>query len=95
MSDSNRLTDLAERLRDKAFKRCGPTMEAVHTKTDEWKAADAIDALMAALKPFDEMLQRDFSIMSDDGRYNDDFTAKVLMRLGDLRAARAALGEKK
>jgi hypothetical protein len=51
--------------------------------------------LRTALKPFDEMLQRDFSIMADDERYDDDFTATVLMRLGDLRAARAAyLGEK-
>jgi len=54
-----------------------------------------IAELEAALKPFDEMLQRDFSIMADDERYDDDFTATVLMRLGDLRAARAAyLGEK-
>lgn len=44
------LADLVERLRDKAFKRCGPTMEAVHTKTDEWLAADAIEELMAALQ---------------------------------------------
>jgi len=62
------------------------------------EAADVIEAqakriaeLEAALKPFDEMLQRDFSIMSDDERYDDDFTAKVLMRLGDLRAARKVL----
>jgi uncharacterized coiled-coil protein SlyX len=50
--------------------------------------------LEAALKPFDEMLQRDFSFMANDERYDDDFTAKVLMRLGDLRAARAALEKK-
>lgn len=50
-----------------------------------------IAALEAALKPFDEMLQRDFSIMADDKRYADDFTANVLTRLGDLRAARAAM----
>jgi len=59
------------------------------------KQKERIAELEAALKPFDEMLQRDFSIMADDKRYADDFTSTVLMRLGDLRAARAAyLGEK-
>ena len=62
---------------------------------DAGHAATRIAELKAALKPFDEMLQRDFSFMADDERYDDDFTSKVLMRLGDLRAARAAyLGEK-
>jgi|LakMenEpi03Aug12_release.lakeMendotaPanAssembly.Ray.scaffolds.fasta_scaffold113236_3 hypothetical protein len=75
-------------------------IEHLEQNFTEWlkeyrKAADAIEELMAALKPFDEMLQRDFSIMADDKRYADDFTSTVLMRLGDLRAARAAyLGEK-
>ena len=55
----------------------------------------SIAELKAALKPFDEMLQRDFSIMADDKRYADYFTSTVLMRLGYLRAARAAYrGEK-
>ncbi len=92
MSDINRLTELAERLRDKAFKRCGPTMEAVHTKTDEWKAADAIDELMAALKPFADAAEH---FMPDNN--SDIFAAASGHKLyySDLRAARAAyLGEK-
>lgn len=49
MTDCRLLADLVERLRDKAFKRCGPTIEAVHTKTDEWLAADAIENLMSVM----------------------------------------------
>lgn len=59
------------------------------------KQEKRIAELEAALKPFDEMLQRDFSIMADDKRYADDFTSTVLMRLGDLRAARSALEKQK
>lgn len=39
--------ELVEALRKKAFR--GPTMEAVHLKTVEWKAADAITAQAAKL----------------------------------------------
>ena len=70
---------------------------AVHDiRADETMALHArIAELEAALKPFDEMLQRDFSFMANDERYDDDFMSTVLMRLGDLRAARDAyLGEK-
>ncbi len=70
-------------------------MQVAFIKPVELAQNARIAELRAALKPFDEMLQRDFSIMADDKRYADDFTSTVLMRLGDLRAARAALGENK
>ena len=72
------------------------TDDLIAAMQKELREADRrIAELKAALKPFDEMLQRDFSFMANDERYDDDFTAKVLMRLGDLRAARAAyLGKK-
>lgn len=37
--------DIVERLRDKAFKSCGPTMEAVHKQDIRWQAADEIERL--------------------------------------------------
>jgi hypothetical protein len=37
------MTDIVERLRRKVFR--GPTMEASHTKTVEWEAADEIERL--------------------------------------------------
>ena len=100
-AESNRLTDLVQRLRGVNWvcHTYGKT-EVLHDTVCH-EAADALEAqakriaeLEAALKPFDEMLQRDFSVMADDKRYDDDFTAKVLMRLGDLRTARKVLGEK-
>ena len=39
--------EIAEALRKKAF--CGPTMEAVHLRTIEWRAADALQSLSARL----------------------------------------------
>lgn len=39
------MTDIVERLRRKVFR--GPTMEASHTKTVEWLAADEIERLRA------------------------------------------------
>jgi len=41
------MSDIVERLRRKVFH--GPTMEASHTKTVEWQAADEIERLRAAL----------------------------------------------
>ena len=97
-SESNLLTDIKERLLNRAAHaviiKDKPNLYYDAAYEIE-KQAKRIAELEAALKPFDEMLQRDFSIMSDDERYDDDFTAKVLMRLGDLRAARKVLGEKK
>jgi len=42
--------DIVEQLRDKAFKKCGPTMEAVHTRLIEWKAATALEAQARRIK---------------------------------------------
>jgi len=39
------MSDIVERLQRKVFR--GPTMEAVHTKTLEWEAADIITRLTA------------------------------------------------
>jgi hypothetical protein len=77
MTDNNRLTDLAERLRDKAFKRCGPTMEAIHTKTDEWKAADAIEELMAALDKANQSTKDWLSATADEKLENKRLIKKV------------------
>lgn len=40
--------DIVERLRRKVFH--GPTMEATHTKTLEWQAADMIDNQQAEIE---------------------------------------------
>jgi len=50
-------TDIVERLREKAFRSCGPTMEAVHTKRYEWIAADAIESLEVENKKLREALE--------------------------------------
>jgi hypothetical protein len=50
--------DLVNLLRKKAW--CGPTMEAAHTKTLEWKAADRIEQLERLLE------QRDAFIVKND-----------------------------
>jgi hypothetical protein len=83
-------TDLIERLRDKAFKRCGPTMEAVHTKTDEWKSADALEAQARRI----EHLHNDMKFMdgkNDELRAlleNDRYTIDELRaRIAELEAA--------
>lgn len=44
--------DLVEELRDRAFRMCGPTMEAIHTKSAYWRAADEIERLKAELTIF-------------------------------------------
>jgi len=76
MKDSNRLTDLVGRLRSRV------------SVLDVDEAADAIEELMAALKPFADAA--DHWIGPDE--------ASIVggpCTLGDLRAARAAyLGEK-
>ena len=41
------MSDIVERLRRKVFR--GPTMEASHTKTVEWKAAAEIERLREAM----------------------------------------------
>lgn len=48
--------DIAEQLRDIAFKKCGPTMEAVHTKLIEWKAAAALEAQARRIAELEKML---------------------------------------
>jgi hypothetical protein len=42
------MIDIVERLQRKVFR--GPTMEAVHTKTLEWEAADTITRLTAEVE---------------------------------------------
>ena len=75
---------------------CGISANLLDRIKTELSEKDArIAELEAALKPFDELLQRDFSIIANDERYADGFSATALLRLGDLRAARAAYrGEK-
>ena len=41
------MSDVVEWLRDRAFRKSGPTMEAVHTKQKEWIWADDIERLRA------------------------------------------------
>lgn len=39
------MIDIVEWLRDRAFRKSGPTMEAVHTKQQEWVWADEVERL--------------------------------------------------
>ena len=39
------MSDIVEWLRDRAFRKSGPTMEAAHTKQQEWVWADEIERL--------------------------------------------------
>jgi len=47
------MTDLVDQLRKKAMR--GATMEASHTKTLEWKAADEIDRLQGLVNLYQEI----------------------------------------
>ena len=128
--------DIAEQLRDIAFKKCGPTMEAVHTKLIEWKAADALEAknrriaeleeardkaisfvkkqtndkidlydeqyamrqriseLKEALRPFANLAKQENTPTMSDAEQWFLFATAGCVTYTDLRAARAALGEK-
>jgi hypothetical protein len=82
VSDSNRLTNMVGRLRAYAI---------VCKHEDFNEAADAIDALMAALKPFADAASM-YDLPEDDAAKPAFMT---FFAIGDLRAARAAyLGEK-
>lgn len=87
------LIALAEALEKKAFR--GPTMEAVHLKTVEWKAAAALRAsaerekeMVEALDNFADMISEGVDDLPDD----ECVTVRVGQRLidysltlGDLR----------
>jgi hypothetical protein len=99
--------DLVERLRKKAWR--GPTMEAVHTKTLEWKAADRIEQLEGSKDRWKTAfldLQKASEGISDLAmKYKEALTTigygppdegnalTILNEFVDI--ARAALGEKK
>lgn len=68
------MTDIVERLRRKVFH--GPTMEAAHTRTVEWQAADEIERLRADLHEADE----EFSLLQND-------LGQALTEIDRLRAA--------
>lgn len=57
--------DIAEQLRDIAFKKCGPTMEAVHTKLIEWKAAAALEAQARRIAELEKMLALSLAVDVD------------------------------
>lgn len=63
------MTDIIERLRDKAFIG-GPTMDAAHTKRIEWEAADEIIRLREENARLRETLQ----YIADP--YNNSTTSK-------------------
>jgi hypothetical protein len=58
------MSDIVERLQRKVFR--GPTMEASHTKTLEWEAADTITALRDRVKVLEEALQGLLEPFKDD-----------------------------
>jgi hypothetical protein len=62
--------DIVETLRDKAFRRCGPTMEAVHTKHLEWIAADEIERLRDAIMKAQKALHMFYA--AEDSSYISD-----------------------
>lgn len=74
------MTDIVERLRRKVFH--GPTMEASHTKTVEWQAADEIERLRAALHPF-----------ADESIWSGPQHEFVTVKRSDCDNARSALNE--
>jgi hypothetical protein len=77
MKDSNRLTDLVGRLRSRV------------SVLDVDEAADAIEELMAALKPF-----TDAALEYDDYKDFVHINENDFITVSDLRSARAAyLGE--
>lgn len=44
------MSDIVEWLRDRAFRKCGPTMEAAHTEQQEWIWAEEIERLRAEVE---------------------------------------------
>jgi len=80
------LIALAEALEKKAFR--GPTMEAVHLHTIEWKAATALRAFAEREKELVEAL-KEIALLSNNNRANKKM-------LGDkARAILAKLKEQK
>jgi hypothetical protein len=55
--------DMVDALRKKAFR--GPTMDAVHLKTVEWKAADALTAQAARIAQLEAADERTFHVMTN------------------------------
>lgn len=99
--------DIAEQLRDIAFKKCGPTMEAVHTKLIEWKAADALEAQARRIAELEEQYANANAANLTFGEQAARIAElKAALKpfaaaqhpsdvsVSDLRAARAALGDK-
>ena len=81
MTETDRLIELVAKLR------------AYHiiSKRDEFiDAAEAIERLMVVLKPFADLAEKYDGDVDDQPLWDRDFMPVV----GDLRAARAAFGEK-
>ena len=53
--DIAKIKEAAEKLRRKVF--FGPTMEAAHTKTTEWIAADYLDGIIARLEAAEDRIK--------------------------------------
>ena len=84
--DNNRLTDLVARLNDAAKEEAHYGDRHGDGKIFK-EAAAAIEELMAALKPFAEML------LSYHAPMHDGRSSEVSPLVGELRRARAALKE--
>lgn len=52
------MTDIVDQLRKKAMR--GVTMEAAHTRTLEWKAADEIERLQGLVNTYQELDRKRF-----------------------------------
>lgn len=81
------MTDcIVERLRRKVFH--GPTMEAVHTKTIEWQAADRIEALMEVFQEttnkWHDALDRIEYLEKQNGKLKEMFRVHMLRLMPNL-----------
>jgi len=76
------MSDIVERLQRKVFR--GPTMEAVHTKTLEWEAADTITRLTAEV---DRLL----ALTRAEAQYTLKLEAEITSLTSENEKLRAAL----
>ena len=87
--------DVVYWLQERALRRYGATMNAAHTKTQEWLWADEITRLREenarlreVLKPFVKTLELNCTEADPDDFFIDQAGALLV---SDLRAARAAI----
>ena len=78
--------DVVYWLQERALRRYGATMNAAHTKTQEWLWADEITRLREEIARLREELQKDFNAMRVFRRYRE-LEAEIETLRGLLREA--------